>query len=140
MFQRGIVNIKNINYNTTLATRFSKQVLKIGSQNTFFENTLKKRKTPPFLEQLYLIITNLQNINYNTIYTLGLYNGLFVKRIIKRSNSSLDTSLQCSQVRHLRHTYFSHPVPLTRTPLHLRTVMFSQNPVVSQALLFFLTI
>ena len=49
-------------------------------------------------------------------------------------------SLQCSQVRHLRHTYFSHPAPLTRTPLHLRTVIFSQNPVVSQALLFFLTV
>jgi hypothetical protein len=74
-------------------------------------------------------------MNYNSIYTLSLYNGLFVYCMIKRSKYPFDASLQLSQLRHLRHTYFSHAALLTVNPLHLRTVILSQKPDVSQALL-----
>ena len=115
-------------------TNITITLLQQGSQKRLREN-IKKEAKYPLLEQLYLIITNLQNINYNTIYTLSLYNGLFVYCMIKRSKRSLDASLQLSQSRHLRHMYFSHVLALTIAPLHLRTVILSQNPDVSHGLL-----
>ena len=127
--ERGIVNIKK----HKLKHYSCNKVLKIP-----FSRTIKKEENTPLFRTTLLNNYKLtkHNINYNTIYTPGsLYNGLFVKRIIKRPTCSFNASLQLSQLRHLRHTYFSHSVSMSIVPLHLRSVMFSQNPDVSQALL-----